>query len=71
MNFFEFLIHIFKIISLDVISGFIIWFIYKYFDLKYFSSFEISLLKRENEYLKEENKKLNGTSTFYEEDDKL
>ena len=71
MNFLEFLIQIFKIISIDVISGFIIWFIYKFIDLKYFSELEITKLKIENDYLKEENKKLNGTSTFIDKDDNL
>ena len=71
MNFLEFLVQVFKIISIDVILGFIIWLMYKYIDLKYFSTFEITTLKRENNYLKEQNKKFNGTSTFFDEEDKI
>ena len=71
MNFLEFLVQIFKIISLDIIAGFIIWFIYKFIDLKYFSDLEITKLKIENNYLKEENKKINGTSTFFDKEDNL
>lgn len=37
--------------------------------MKYFSNLEIEQLKVENNYLKEENKKIKGTSTnFWSED---
>ena len=70
MNFLEFLVRLLTIISLDILLGFLIWILYKYIDLKYFSTLDITLLKEENEYLKKENKKINGTSTnFWKEDD--
>lgn len=70
MNFLEFLVKLLTIISLDILLGFLIWILYKYIDLKYFSTLDITLLKEENEYLKKENKKINGTSTnFWKEDD--
>lgn len=71
MNFLEFLIKFLWIASLDILSGFLIWLLYKYLDLKYFSNFEINLLREENTYLKNENKKINGTSTFFDKEDKL
>lgn len=71
MNFLEFLIKLLGLISLDAIFGFLVFILYKYIDLKYFSTFEITILKQENEYLKKENRKFSGTSTFYDEEDKL
>ena len=72
MNFLEFLIKLLGLISFDILSGFIIWIIYKYIDYKYFSSLEITILKEENEYLKKENQKINGTSTkFWDKEDKV
>lgn len=68
MSFLEFLIRLFTLISFDVLVGFLIWLLYKYVDCKYFSELEIITLKEENNYLKEENKKLNGTSTKFWED---
>lgn len=65
MNGLEFLINLLWIISIDLIVGFIVFMIYKYVDLKYFSNFEINMLKEENKYLKEENQKIKGTSTFW------
>ena len=66
----KFLVKLLTIISLDILLGFLIWILYKYIDLKYFSTLDITLLKEENEYLKKENKKINGTSTnFWKEDD--
>ena len=71
MNFLEFLVQLLTIISVDILVGFCIWILYKYIDLKYFSTLDITLLREENEYLKKENKKLSGTSTnFWNEDDK-
>ena len=70
MNFLEFLVQLLTIISVDILVGFCIWLLYKYIDLKYFSTLDITLLREENEYLKKENKKLSGTSTnFWNEDD--
>lgn len=65
----SFLISLLWLISIDIIIGFIIFIIYKYVDLKYFSSLEIEQLKTENEYLKEENKKIKGTSTNFWSDE--
>lgn len=65
MIFFQLLLNYLILISVDVFVGFIIWIIYKYIDLKYFSSFEITTLKEENQYLRNENQKINGTSTNF------
>lgn len=70
MNGLEFLVNLLWIISIDVIIGFIVFMIYKYVDLKYFSNFEINMLKEENKYLKEENQRLKGTSTNFWSDEK-
>lgn len=69
MNGSEFLINLLWITSIDVIVGFIVFMIYKYVDLKYFSNFEINMLKEENKYLKEENQRLKGTSTNFWSDE--
>ena len=53
------------LISADVMLGFIIFTFYRYFNLKYFSDIEINQLKEENKYLKEENKKLGGSSANF------
>ena len=71
MSFSEFIINFLWLVSLDVLLGFLLWMFYKYMDLKYFSSFEISVLKEENDYLKNENRKINGTSTFFDKEDKI
>ena len=65
MNALSFLISLLWLISIDSIIAFILFMIYKYVDLKYFSNLEIEQLKTENKYLKEENKKINGTSTNF------
>lgn len=51
--------------SVDTIIGFILYVMYKYLDLKYFSSLDIVTLKEENKYLREENKKINGSSSYF------
>lgn len=68
MNFLEFIISILWIISIDSLFGFLLFIVWKYFDGKYFSTFEIETLKEENNYLKKENKKIGGSSSFWKED---
>lgn len=65
MDFLSFIFGLLCLISIDIIVGFIVYTLWKYFDLKYFSILEINQLKHENEYLKQENKKVNGTSTEF------
>ena len=65
MNILEFIYKILSLISIDVIVGFILYVLYIYFDKKYMSQLEISVLQEENKYLKEENKKVNGTSADF------
>ena len=65
MNGFSFIINLLWIISIDTFIIFISFILYKYLDGKYFSNFEIEQLKIENKYLKEENQKINGTSTNF------
>lgn len=69
MNGLEFIINLLWIISIDLILVFILFTIYRYIDYKYFSKLEIEQLKAENKYLKEENKKINGTSTNFWSDE--
>lgn len=66
MNILSFIFGILCLLSFDILFGFIIYNFWKYFDMKYFSKMEINLLKQENEYLKKENKKVNGSSDFWE-----
>lgn len=63
-----FILGLLTIISLDCIFGFALYLLWHYLDIKYFSTSEIELLKEENNYLKEENKKVNGTSTSFWKD---
>ena len=65
MNSLEFIYKILSLISIDVIVGFIVYVFYTYFDKKYMSQLEINILKEENNYLKKENKKCNGTSADF------
>lgn len=65
MNWLSFIFGILCLVSLDIILGFVIYTIWKYFDLKYFSEFEITKLRNENEYLKEQNQKINGSDSEY------
>ncbi len=53
------------LISIDIATGFIIFMLYKYFDMKYFSDLEINQLKEENKYLREENQKIKGSTDFW------
>ncbi len=70
MNGYSFFINLLWIISVDTILAFILFMVYRYVDSKYFSNLEIEQLKQENKYLREENKKINGTSTNFWSDDK-
>lgn len=65
MDFLSFIFGLLCLISIDIIFGFIVYTLWKYFDLKYFSKLEINQLKQENEYLKQENKKVNCASTEF------
>lgn len=64
MNSLSFILGLLCLISADIMLGFLIFILYKYADLKYFSNLEIEQLKEENKYLKEENKKVNGANSF-------
>lgn len=66
MNFLEFIIELLKIGSFDVIMGFILYVGYKYFDRKYNSNLKITVLEEENKYLKKENQKVNGSTSFWD-----
>ena len=65
MNWLDFILGFLFLVSVDIILGFLVYTLWKYFDMKYFSKLEISILKEENKYLKEENKKVNGTSNDF------
>lgn len=65
MSWKEFIIELLKLASFDFGVGFMLYLIWKYIDLKYFSTFDVETLKRENEYLKKENRKIEGTSTEF------
>ena len=67
MNSLSFFFGLLCLISVD----FVIYNLYKYFNLKYFSRLEINQLKDENKYLKEENQKLSGSSSFWIKNDNL
>ena len=69
MSWKEFIIELLRLVSFDFGFGFILYLVWKYIDLKYFSTFDVETLKRENEFLKQENQKINGTSTFWNEED--
>ena len=59
------LINLLWVISIDFILGFALFLIWKYLDLRYFSTSEIEQLKAENEYLRQENLKVNGSSSDF------
>ena len=65
MDFLSFIFGLLCLVSIDTIIGFVVYTLWKYFDMKYFSEFEISKLKIENEYLKQENAKVNGASNDF------
>lgn len=66
----EFIIEFLRLVSFDFGIGFLLYLLWKYIDLKYFSAFDVETLRRENELLKIENQKINGTSTsFWSEED--
>jgi len=64
MNSLSFILGLLSLVSVDIMLGFLIFILYKYVDLKYFSNLEIEQLKEENKYLREENKKVNGSNSF-------
>ena len=66
MNFLAFIVELLKIGSFDVIMGFILYVGYKYFDRKYNSHLKITVLEEENKYLKQENQKVNGSTSFWD-----
>ena len=66
MNFLEFIIELLKIARFDGIMFFILYVGYKYFDRKYNSNLKITMLEEENKYLKKENKKINGSTNFWD-----
>lgn len=59
----HFILGFLTISSIDSIFGFALYLLWKYLDLKYFSTTEIELLKEENEYLKMEIKKVASKDT--------
>ena len=65
MNYLEFIIDLLTLISFDIFIGFITFVAYNFFDKKYNSKLEINILKEENKFLKDENKKVNGSSTSF------
>lgn len=65
MSFLSFVFGLLCLLSIDTIFGFLIYILWKYIDSKYFSKLELTLLQNENEYLKQENKKIRGTSTDF------
>lgn len=67
MNGLSFIICILAIVCFTCIHGFALYLVWKFLDLKYFSTSEIELLREENKYLKEENKKVNGSSVFWKD----
>lgn len=67
MNSLTFIFCLLCLISVD----FVIYNLYKYFNLKYFSRLEINQLKEENKYLKEQNQKLSGSTSFWSKNDNL
>lgn len=67
MNSLSFFFGLLCLISVD----FVIYNLYKYFNLKYFSRLEIIQLKEEIKYLKEENQKLSGSTSFWGKNDNL
>ena len=65
MSWKEFIIDLLRLTSFDVIFGFILYIGFQYFNRKYNSKLDISVLEEENKFLKEENKKINGASTDF------
>lgn len=63
-----FILGLLSIVSIDCLLGFALFLLWKYLDLKYFSTSEIEVLKEEISYLKKENKKIGGSSSFWKEE---
>lgn len=70
MSWKEFILKFLILFSIDGFGISLLYIAWKYIDLKYFSTFDVETLKRENEYLRQENRKINGTSTeFWSKED--
>ena len=65
-----FILGLLVLVSFDSMISFILYLVWKYIDLKYFSNFEISTLKEEIKFLRNENKKVGGASTDFWDNDK-
>lgn len=65
MNWKEFIIELLRLVSFDFGIGFVLYLTWKYIDLKYFSTFDVETLRRENALLKSENQKIGGTSAEF------
>ena len=65
MNYLSFVFGLLCLASIDIFVGFVTYVLYNYFDKKYNSKLEINILKEENNYLRNENKKVNGTSADF------
>ena len=63
MTFIGFLFGILCLISIDTICGTLIYILWKYLDSKYYSKLELTLLQNENEFLKQENKRIQSIYT--------
>lgn len=61
MKFSTFMFGIFCLIPIYTL----VFMLYRYIDMKYFSDLEINQLKEENKYLREENQKIKGSTDFW------
>lgn len=61
----QFIIEFLGLASVDVFIAVILYLLWKYLDLKYFSTFDIETLRRENEYLKQQNRNLDSSTTEF------
>ena len=59
------------ILSLDILVGFALFLLWKYLDLKYFSTSDIEQLKTENDYLKKQTNKITNVIWSDKEYDNL
>lgn len=68
MNFLQFIFSLLCLISVDVFLGLFTFIFYQYFNDKYNSKLDVVALREENNYLKNENKKVNGSVTFWDDE---